>query len=95
MYLHEPSCRKYIHPIAKWRVNRKRPECPEDVLVLEEMRKGAATFGFKLNVNYSTATINRGVVEGMYYKALSMFPFVCHLVPCTADFIFTKPGVMF
>src|ERR1700727_1022015 len=28
LYLHEPSCRKYIHPIAKWRVNRKRPECP-------------------------------------------------------------------
>jgi SAM-dependent methyltransferase len=91
MYLHEPSCRKFIHPVAKWRVNRKRPECPEDVLVLEEMRKGAATFGFRLDVNYSTATINRGVVEGVYYKSLSMFPFICPLVPCTADFIFTKP----
>jgi ubiquinone/menaquinone biosynthesis C-methylase UbiE len=90
MYLHEPSCRKYIHPLAKWRVNKKRPECPEDLLVLEDMRKAAATLGFGLEVIYSTTSINRGVIEGIYYKALSMFPTFCQWVPCTADFIFTK-----
>lgn len=74
MYLHEPSCRKFIYPAAKWRVNRKRPECPEDVLVLENMRKAAVSLGFRLDVNYSTATVNRGVVEGVYYKALYTFP---------------------
>jgi ubiquinone/menaquinone biosynthesis C-methylase UbiE len=90
MYLNEPSCRRYLHPVAKWRVNRKRPECPEDVLVIEDMREAAATQGFRLNVNYSTQTVNRGVVEGVYYQALSMAPYLCRWLPCTADFIFTK-----
>jgi SAM-dependent methyltransferase len=90
MYLHEPSCRRYIHPLAKWRVNKKRPECPEDLVVLEEMREIAAKLGFKLKVVYSTATVNRGVIEGLYYKALSIFPAFCQWVPCTADFILTK-----
>lgn len=90
MYLQEPSCRKYMHSLAKWRVNRKRPECPEDVLVLGEMRKAAASLGFTLDVNYSTATVNRGVIEGVYYQGLSMFPVLCQWLPCTADFIFTK-----
>lgn len=90
MYLHEPSCRKYIHPLAKWRVNHKRPECPEDLLVLEEMQKAATDLGFRLEVIYSTVTINRGVIEGVYYKVLSLFPPLCNMLPCTADFIFTK-----
>lgn len=90
MYLHEPSCRRYIYPLAYWRVNYKRPECPEDVLVLEKMRRVANELGFKLQVNYSTATLNRGVVEGVYYKALSLVPALCQWLPCTADFIFTK-----
>lgn len=90
MYLHEPSCRKYIYPLAKWRVNKKRPECPEDLLVFEDLGKAAANLGFRLEVIYSTTTVNRGVVEGVYYKMLSMFPVFCRLLPCTADFIFTK-----
>lgn len=90
MYLHEPSCQKYIHSVAKWRVNRKRPECPEDLLVLEEMGAVAGSVGFTLEVNYSTATVNRGVVEGLYYKGLSMAPALCGWLPCTADYIFTK-----
>jgi SAM-dependent methyltransferase len=91
IYLHEPSCRKYIYPLAHWRVNRKRPECPEDVLCLEDMRRAAAKAGLDLEVRYSTETFNRGVVEGVYYKALSIFPVFCQLLPCTADFIFSKP----
>jgi ubiquinone/menaquinone biosynthesis C-methylase UbiE len=90
MYLNEPSCRRYLHPIAKWRVNKKRPDCPEDVLVFEEMREAAAAHGFRLEVNYTTSTFHRGVVEGVYYKALSMAPVFCRWLPCTADFIFTK-----
>ncbi len=90
MYLHEPSCRRYIYPLAKWRVNRKRPECPEDLLVIQNMHKLAAETGFTLTVAYSPATVNRGVVEGIYYKALSSLPFLCPWLPCTADFLFQK-----
>ncbi len=90
IYLNEPSCRKYLYPIAKWRVNAKRPECPEDVLVFEELRRIAGQLGFSLQVKYSTVTINRGVFEGVYYKFLSMFPVFCKLLPCTADFVFRK-----
>lgn len=90
MYLHEPSCRKYIYPLANWRVNRKRPECPEDLLVVETMRKITSVLDLKLEVIYSTTTVNRGVIEGVYYKVLSLFPFLCRWLPCTADFVFTK-----
>jgi SAM-dependent methyltransferase len=91
IYLHEPSCRRYIYPLAKWRVNRKRPECPEDVLCLEEMRQAAAKVGFQLEIRYSTATCNRGVIEGVYYTGLSILPMLCSWLPCTADFVFSKP----
>ena len=92
MYLNEPSCKKYLYKIAYWRVNRKRPECPEDVLVVERMQDAAAAaaLGLKFELSYSTNTINRGVVEGVYYKLLSIFPALCRWLPCTADFIFTK-----
>lgn len=90
MYLNEPSCRRYIHPLAKWRVNRKRPECPEDVLVLEEMKRNAAEAGLQFQHRYSTETVNRGVIEGVYYKFLSTFPSFCNVLPCTADFVFAK-----
>ncbi|MBB6145688.1 hypothetical protein HNQ77_003649 [Silvibacterium bohemicum] len=62
----------------------------EDVLVVERMRDAAATLGLKFELNYSTNTVNRGVVEGVYYKLLSIFPVLCRWLPCTADFIFTK-----
>lgn len=90
IYLHEPSCRKYVHALAKWRVNRKRPECPEDVLCFEDLRGAATKLGFQLKVNYSPATINRQVLEGVYYKMLSDVPVLCRWLPCTADFIFSK-----
>ena len=28
LFLYEPSCPAYIHPLAKWRVNRIRPAVP-------------------------------------------------------------------
>jgi hypothetical protein len=63
MYFNEPSCRKYLYKIAYWRVNHKRPECPEDVLVVERMKDAADALGLKFELNYSTHTVNRGVVE--------------------------------
>jgi len=90
MYLNEPSCQELIHPIAKWRVNAKRPECPEDVLMVQEMRKAAARFDLTLDIVYKPDTVNRGVIEGVYYKVLSTLPALCRWLPCTADFIFTK-----
>ena len=91
IYLHEPSCRRYIHPLAKWRVNKKRPECPEDVLCFEDLREAASKSGLQLQVNYSPSTVNRGVFEGVYYKVLSVAPVLCQWLPCTADFVFSKP----
>jgi len=90
LYLHEPSCRRYLYRLAKWRVNRKRPECPEDVLCLQDLRRLAVTLSFQLDVNYSPVTINRGVFEGLYYKVLSVVPGLCQVLPCTADFVFSK-----
>jgi ubiquinone/menaquinone biosynthesis C-methylase UbiE len=90
IYINEPSCRSYIYPLAKWRVNRKRPECPEDVCCVEHLQRAAQNAGFRMAVHYSTSTINRGPVEGVYYKILSSAPFLCSWLPCTADFVFHK-----
>jgi hypothetical protein len=44
----------------------------------------------KLELNYSTNTVNRGVVEGVYYKLLSTFPALGRWLSCAIDLIFTK-----
>lgn len=59
-------------------------------LLPDALRKAAASLGFRLDVNYRTATVNRGVVEGVSHQVLSRFPALCQWLPCTTDFIFTK-----
>ena len=52
IYFHEPVTPKYLYFIAYWRVNRLRPEVPEDVIITSEIDKLAKKSGFELLIDY-------------------------------------------
>lgn len=91
LYLFEPAAPKLLYRPAVWRVNRKRPECPEDVLVISELRHAAELEGMAVEVDYYPSLTNRGTVEGLYYFVLGRVPFLTKVLPCTVNMTFTKP----
>lgn len=93
LYLREPSCRPYIHGIAHRRVNRKRPDVPEDVLVYSKIRDLAVQAGFEVELQVDPSPANRAPVETMYYFALQRISLLRNLLPCGIDYVFHKPGI--
>ncbi len=90
LYLHEPSCPPSLHRLAKARVNRKRPEVPEDVLVHSHLLELARAAGFDASVEFDADPAHRRPGETLYYAALKRLPFLHARLPCTADFVFRK-----
>ncbi len=91
LYLFEPTVTGPLYGLAHWRVNRKRPEVPEDLLKPALMKRLAAKAGLTLRVENHPETVNRGATETVYYYGLSKLPFLQGFLPCTANFIFEKP----
>ena len=89
IYLNEPSCNKYMYPLAYKRVNKKR-SVPEDVLIYKNILKLATDAGFTTIVNFDTSFINRGPVETIYYYILGKISGLKYILPCGMDYIFTK-----
>lgn len=92
LYLYEPTCPQMLHGMAYRRVNRIRPDVEEDVLVWRHLLDIAREVGLEARVDFHPSTIRRRPVPAIYYAALSVLPFLCRLVPCTANFVFTKPA---
>jgi SAM-dependent methyltransferase len=90
LYLHEPSCPPSLHRLAKARVNRKRPEVPEDVLVHSRLLELARAAGFDASVEFDADPAHRRPGETLYYAALQKLPFLQARLPCTADYVFRK-----
>ncbi len=90
LYLYEPSCPRYLHALAYRRVNRIRPTVPEDVLMYQEIQALAAQLGFRCRVHFYPSVLHRNPVPLLYYSALSRLPFLQRLLPCTANYEFTK-----
>ena len=90
LYLYEPTCRKFIYPLAFKRVNSKRPEVPEDLLIVKEILRFGRELGLKSSYDYFYSTESRGPIATVYYLILSKFKFLAHVLPCTANFIFIK-----
>jgi len=90
LYLHEPSCKKYIYSLAKKRVNNKRTEVPEDLLIGSELIKNAAEEGLEIQLNYAPTTKNRSLSGSLYYAVLSKISFLQRLLPCTIDVVMHK-----
>jgi ubiquinone/menaquinone biosynthesis C-methylase UbiE len=89
-YFHEPATPKYLYSPACRRVNKKRPQVPEDVLITSELRKIAREVGLDLVVDYDPSLMKRGPFETFYYFVLGRIPILQRILPCTANFIFTK-----
>ena len=94
LYLHEPACPRALHWAARARVNRKRPEVPEDVLVFSKIEALAAAAGLQCETRFDPTTLNRGPTETVYYSVLGGARPLQRLLPCTADFVATKPSTM-
>lgn len=90
LYLHEPACPPWIYPLAYRRVMRKRPVVPEDVLRYPEIERLAHAAGLTAEVRFAPTTTYRAPVETVYYLALSKLRPLQRVLPCTADFVFTK-----
>ncbi len=90
LYFYEPVCPAYIYKLAYWRVNRKRPEVPEDVLITKRILELAHEEGLEARVEYYPQLKNRGPLETLYFWLLGKVPLLSHVLPSTANFVFTK-----
>ena len=86
LYLHEPATPSYLYSIAHWRVNKKRPQVPEDVLITSQLR----VIGVYFEVDYYPSLMKRGPLETVYFSVLSRLPILQRILPCTINFIFSK-----
>jgi SAM-dependent methyltransferase len=91
LYLYEPSCLAFLHPFAARRVNRIRPDVPEDVLVYRRIQAIAAEVDLHCDVRFYPSTMNRAPGPLLYYSLLSRIPVLQYVLPCTANYEFTKP----
>jgi len=90
LYLYEPVCPRFFYKAAVWRVNRKRPEVPEDVIVTDKLLAIAGETGFSPDFDYYPSTAARRPFEMLYYAAQAKLPLLSRMLPSTANFVFTK-----
>ena len=93
IYFYEPVTPKFLYRLACWRVNRKRPHVPEDVLIVNQLDQLAQENGLDLSVDYHPSLIKRGAFETLYYFMLNKLAILQHLLPCSANLVFTKSGL--
>jgi ubiquinone/menaquinone biosynthesis C-methylase UbiE len=94
IYFYEPTTPRLLYKPAFWRVNRKRPEVPEDVLIVSELSSIAENHGLTVKCYYYPSLIKRGSFETVYYSVLKRFKFLQKALPCTANIVFYKPNVL-
>lgn len=92
LWLYEPTAPRWIHGAAERRVNRKRVDVPEHVLVPADVRTVAARHGLSCDVVYCTSTAHRGRVETLYFTVLGAVPLLTRVLPCTAHFVLSAPA---
>jgi ubiquinone/menaquinone biosynthesis C-methylase UbiE len=85
LYLHEPACRRFMHRLAVARVNAKRPEVPEDVLIFKNIERLARDLGLEAETRFAPTLTNRAPIESIYYLVLRGVPLFRQVLPCTVD----------
>ncbi|MBC7842691.1 MAG: class I SAM-dependent methyltransferase [Gemmatimonadaceae bacterium] len=86
LWLYEPTSSAFLRGVAEARVNRKRPDVKEHVLVPAEVLHVARGMGFVGQVTYWPHRLRRGRFESLYYLGLSFLPWLAPVLPCTAHF---------
>ncbi len=92
LWLYEPTSSRMLHRAAEARVNRKRPDVHEHVLVPSIVLSKARCAGFTAAVEYWPNTLRRGRFESIYYLLLSFVRLLCPILPCTAHFALQRLG---
>jgi len=90
LFLYEPSSPAYIHPLAKWRVNRVRPAVPEDLLIRRDLMTLGYLARLEVSVENCFSTIGRSLPAALYYRALSIVPPLTHVLPCAMHAVLKK-----
>ncbi len=95
--LYEPSSPKWVYRLAFERVNRKRAslsnivDVDEDVLILSNIRRICEQLSCSFEVQYFTSYQERtGIVETVYYYALTRLKPLQRLLPCTVNITINK-----
>jgi SAM-dependent methyltransferase len=90
LYFYEPSCYPLLYRLAHRRVNRKRPDVPEDVLVYPKLVSLAREAGLEAAVEFYPSVLARAPGALLYYSALARLPWLQRVLPCTANFRFRR-----
>jgi SAM-dependent methyltransferase len=90
LYFYEPSCGPAFYRVAHRRVNRKRPDVPEDVLVHSKLLALAREAGFDASVEFYPTVLARAPGALLYYSVLARLPSLQRVLPCTANFRFRR-----
>jgi hypothetical protein len=73
------------------RVNKVRPEVPEDVLRYKEILNIAKETGFnKVKIIFRPILTNRRPFETIYYYIMGKIKFLQKILPCTGDYFLKK-----
>jgi hypothetical protein len=79
-----------FYRLAHGRVNRKRPDVPEDVLVYPEACKSRPRGRFEAAVEFYPSVLTRAPAALLYYSVLARLPWLQRVLPCTANFRFGR-----
>lgn len=90
LWLYEPTASAIMHRPAEARVNRKRTDVKEHVLIPATILATARQIGFSGAVHCFPSPLRRGRFEALYYSVLAFVPVLARLLPCTAHFAFQR-----
>jgi SAM-dependent methyltransferase len=93
LYLYEPACQRYLYRLAHLRVNRKRPEVPEDVIRFRDLEALANDLGLTAKTHFAPTLTNRHPLETLYYLGLRSLPVLVQVLPCSADIVISTNPV--
>jgi ubiquinone/menaquinone biosynthesis C-methylase UbiE len=91
LWLYEPTSSRLLHAAAEARVNRKRPDVKEHVLVPAVVLQLAEAAGLRGRVASHPSSLRRGRFEALYYALLAYVPVLTRVLPCTSHFVLQKP----
>lgn len=90
-YLMEPATPKFWYAATYRRINSKRPEVPEDVLITARILALARAAGLQAQVRYDPSTRRKGAFELLYFSLQQRLPILQRWLPTSAHFVFTRP----
>jgi SAM-dependent methyltransferase len=92
LFLHEPVCGKLLYPLAYRRVNAVRPDVPEDLLIVSDLRRLAAAAGLELRVLRNEPLLGASAFPGLNYSLQRWLPPLAKVLPSSMSFVFGKPA---